>query len=125
MLINLSNHPYEKWPEDQKNEAAIYGEVINLPFPAVRPTATSGEIDDLVNEYLARIQTLVRDSQAGTNAVMVQGEFVFTYRLVNELKKSRIAAVAAITERIVQAETLSDGTVRKTSLFVFRGFREY
>lgn len=43
MLINLSNHPYEKWDETQK-QAAIeaFGRVEDYPFPPIDPNGKLG-----------------------------------------------------------------------------------
>ena len=37
MFINFSNHPSEAWGKTQLNAAMEYGEVIDIPFPAVNP----------------------------------------------------------------------------------------
>lgn len=55
---------------------------------------------------------------------MVQGEFVFTFRLVTELKKAGITAVAARTERKA-IEKVENGITKTTSEFKFAGFMEY
>ena len=40
MLINLKNHPSDKWTDDQKNGAIeLYGELKDLPFPMVPTSA--------------------------------------------------------------------------------------
>ena len=42
MLINCTNHPYDIWNEPQRKGAAIYGEVLDMPFPVIEPDYTKG-----------------------------------------------------------------------------------
>ena len=35
MFINFSNHPSDAWGEVQLNAAMEYGDVMDVPFPAV------------------------------------------------------------------------------------------
>lgn len=60
--------------------ARSYGKVVDIPFPIIAPSAWSEEIDALVQEYLDRF------SGFDITAVMLQGEFVFTYCLVKMSK---------------------------------------
>lgn len=134
MFINLSNHPSEKWSDKQLEEArkygTIYGKIIDMPFPQISPTATSEEIDELVNEYYQKIlesipiERIIFINNEKSFAVLVQGEFVFTYRLVNLLKDKGIIVVAARTERKVK-ELVENGIPKKVSEFNFAGFMEY
>lgn len=119
MFINLSNHPSEMWSEKQKTEAKKYGEICDIAFPGVRPEAKGEEINQLVESY---IQKIMKYNQP---IVMVQGEFVFTYRLVNKLKERGIKVVSACSERVVSESYEKDGTSRKESIFQFVQFREY
>lgn len=126
MLINLTNHSSDRWGKRQLEQAEKYGEIRDLPFPLIRAACTSEEIDGLVVKYLAEIQNILNESDGtGRDAVMIQGEFVFTFRMVTALKKQGLTAIASITERKTDEEILSDGSVRKVSLFEFQGFRRY
>lgn len=118
MIINLSNHPSIKWDEKQLKEARIYGDIVDMPFPQISPTSTSEEVDKIVNGYYAKIVELA------PIAVMVQGEFIFTYRLVHLLKNNGIMVLASRTERKVK-ETVENGITKKISEFNFAGFMEY
>lgn len=75
-FINLSNHRSVNWCNAQRQAAESYGEIVDIPFPQVSPKADSEEIDKLIDEYL---ETL---SKHDVSAIMLQGEFVFTFRLV-------------------------------------------
>ena len=119
MLINLSNHPSARWSETQTLCAAAYGEVVDMPFPAVDAHATSGDIDALVQQYFDRIMAY------NNPAVMLQGEYVFTYRLVNRLKQAGITVLASCSERRVVQSVDAEGNATRVSVFVFAGFREY
>lgn len=116
MFINHSNHPSEQWDEAQRKEAESYGTIMDMPFPAVNPTHTSDEVQDMVNlngESILKHQPSV---------VMVQGEFTYTYKMVEFLKKHQIKAVAATSERLVK--TLDDGKTKQV-VFNFVQFREF
>ena len=119
MFINVSNHKSSGWGQRQREAAEIYGEIVDIPFPPISSDYTSEEIDELVAQYLKKIQ------KYDDPVAMVQGEFVFTYRLVSELKAAGILALAGCTDRKVFEEKQPDGTVKKTSVFEFTRFREY
>ena len=119
MLINLSNHPSDKWSEKQLICASEYGEVIDLPFPSVDPHGTSQYIDDLVQAYFDRIMEF-KDP-----VVMLQGEYLFTYRLINKLKAAGIKVLASCSERRTIEYTDENGYTSRKSEFEFVSFKEY
>ena len=120
MLINLSNHPAERWNAGQLEQAHnLYGEVQDLPFPKVDPHADEQEIHSMAEEY---VQYALQQLPAATeNAVHIMGEMTLTFALVKRLKAEGITCVASTTERKVAEK--ADGT--KTSVFQFIRFREY
>ena len=118
-FINLSNHPSDKWSDEQLVAGKEYGEIIDIQFPAIDPNISNQEMNILVDEYYNLIQ------EYDHPVVMIQGEFVFTYRMVNKLKRNGIKAVTSCTARIVTEKFQADGTLEKTSLFRFVCFREY
>lgn len=116
MLINLTNHPLHKWDtEQQKLAESLYGELIDIPFPNVPPDADELYIDKLANEYLQQIL------EHKPEAVHVQGEFTFTYRIVSLLRKKGIKCLASTTNRLMTENP--DGS--RTYQFRFVRFREY
>lgn len=118
MLLNLSNHPSDKWPENQKTAAAQFGKIFDIPFPNIPPDASSEEVNALAKNYLAKIQALASE---GKITIHLMGELTFCFALVKLLKQEGITCIASTTERIsVAAE---DGT--KTSQFRFVQFRSY
>ena len=126
MLINFTNHPSEKWTDDQKNSATrLYGGVRDLPFPAVPANAGTPEIIAMADGVIDKILAIKEENiDTETFAVMVQGEFTLTYAVVRRLLDRKIKAVSAVSERNV-IEQVENGEVRKTIVFRFGGFREY
>lgn len=119
MLINLSNHPFVKWSNEQKQAAmAQYGEVIDMPFPQVDPEADTLNIQRLAEEYLVQIQLKNAPTEA---AIHIMGELNLTYALVNLLKATGYTCVASTSTR----EVYEDEPGKKTVFFKFVRFREY
>ncbi len=124
MLINLSNHPSSKWDSKQKQKAVeIYGQIIDLSFPAIDPHWDTNKVKALALDYYRRI-TLIFDQCANEpqpNAVHIQGEFTFVYKIVTLLKTSHITCVASTSVRNVIEKENGEKIVR----FNFVQFREY
>ena len=118
-MINVSNHPSACWQKAQLAAAETYGDVIDLPFPDIHPDWDGEEIDRQVDKYEQRIK------EYGNSVVLVQGEFTFTYRLVNRLKSLGFTVVAACSARRVTEEKNEGGDLIPTSHFAFVRFREY
>ena len=113
-FINLSNHPSNKWDKKQYDAANAYGTVIDLPFPSVPATADEENIQSLVEEYIKTIQ------KYDNPVVMCQGEFTFSFMMINKLIDMGIKVVASCTER----NTIEIDN-KKISEFEFVRFREY
>ena len=62
MILNLSNHPHENWPEKQLRTARAYGDVIDLPFPPVSPDATEEELEQTALQLLRQIGEMKPDA---------------------------------------------------------------
>ena len=118
-FINHTNHASGRWSAEQKSAAVAYGEIFDVAFPAINPSATTGQVRELVQENLEKILSLE------PAAVLCQGEFTYTFALVERLKEIGVPVLAATTERVVEAEILPDGTSRQVSTFRFVQFREY
>lgn len=128
MLINLSNHPSDKWSEEQmKTAEELYGRVEDYAFPPIDPAATSLEIAELALEYAreCKMRFLFSDipstQMSENHAVHVQGEFTFTFHIVGILKSEGIKCVASTSER----KTIDLGDGKKQLQFDFVQFREY
>ena len=119
MLINCTNHPYEIWNDSQREAAAAYGEVLDLPFPQIDPKWTSQELRKLTEDYCEKINL-----QAPA-AVLVAGEFTFAFMLVDKLLRDGIKVMCSCSRRMTVEKKKEDGTNEKQSVFLFEGFREY
>lgn len=117
-LINLSNHPSDKWSEEQMAAAMNYGVVIDLPFPVVNADASENDIDALANALIGRVMDY---GSPETVTVHVMGEMTLTYNMVRKLKEANYKCLASTTDRMVR--DLDDG--RKEVAFKFVRFREY
>lgn len=120
MFINLSNHSSLNWSKEQKEEALKYGEIADIPFPLVAPEWDSEYYDRMADKYVNIILEM-DDSPV----VMVQGEFILTYRIITCLKARNIRCIAAVTKREVEESVDGEGRMIKTSVFKFEEFMEY
>lgn len=118
MLINLTNHPYDGWSEQQKAAAAVYGECVDVPFPNVSPEADEKDVDTLADDYLKRIRSLGKKEEI---TVHLMGEQSFCFSLINKLLHDGIQVIASTTLRDVKL--LADGS--KQVVFRFVRFRNY
>ena len=116
MFINHSNHPSAQWDAAQRMEAARYGPIVDVPFPVIDPESTTEEVEALVCLYGADIV------DRKPSIVMVQGEFTYTYKMVEFLKACNVKVVAPTSERIVK---ILDGSNTKQVTFHFVQFREF
>jgi hypothetical protein len=129
MLLNLSNHASAKWSAAQKQAAnRLFGEVRDMPFPAIDPAADLDNIVALAQEYvqkckeqLDRNQQRTTSNQHPAHAIHIMGEMTFVYQFVKLATAAGLHCVASTTERI--ALDHPDGS--KTSEFRFVRFREY
>lgn len=115
-LVNLSNHPYKDWGDEQKEAAGKFGECIDMAFPMVDPEADTEGVEALAEEYLRKITAI-----DGDVTVHVMGEQTFCYALISRLLERGIRCIASSTARDVTI--LDDGS--KQVRFHFARFRDY
>lgn len=118
LFINLSNHPFSTWDERQLQAAAVYGKLVDIPFPAVDPAGDEAYIQELADEYEYQILKMAEERAV---TVHLMGEMNFCFALIKRLAEHGIRCVASTSKRIV-SET-NDG--EKNSIFHFQRFREY
>ena len=118
-FINHTNHPSSRWEEGQKREAESYGTLVDLAFPAIPPDWSKDEVCRLAEE---NARTILARKPA---AVLVQGEFSYTFALVSILKEAGIPTLSACSERHVSERTDENGETVRESRFAFRRFRTY
>ena len=122
MLINISNHPSERWSEEQRSVATdLYGIIQDIAFPRVSPEATSSDIAALAAGYVEQAATLAKAKENEPFAVHIMGEMTLTFKVVQSLKEMGITCVASTTFR----DTLEHPDGSKTTHFRFIQFREY
>ncbi len=119
MLINCTNHPYEIWNEPQRKAAEFYGEVMDLPFPQIDPSAESEDLRKIAAEYAEKIEALKPE------AVLVAGEFTFQFMLVDKLLRDGVNVMTSCSKRVTEEVKRPDGTNEKRSVFLFERFRKY
>lgn len=120
MLINLTNHPFLQWSDEQKQAAEQFGKCVDLPFPLVDPKADESDIDILTNQYLQKIIDLTQNENTKI-VVHLMGEMSFVYTLLTKLKMHNIESVASTSERV--SIKLENG--EKITKFNFVRFRAY
>lgn len=118
MLINFSNHPSKYWELKQLDAAKVYGEIKDIPFPAVNPESDYNDIQDLADKYVKKILSFVENHQI---TVHVMGEMTLAFLVVSLLKEKGIECIASTTDR--NSEMISDS--QKISDFQFVRFRKY
>ena len=119
IFVNHTNHPAEGWGEEQKNAAENYGRIINMPFPDIPPEADSCQVKEMALTAANKIAELEPE------AVLCQGEFSYTFTLVDALIARGINVMAACSERVVRVWDDEEGRTHKDAVFQFQQFREY
>ncbi len=119
MLINCTNHPYEIWTEKLKEAAECYGTVMDLPFPQIDPLITTEKLRELTRETADRIMEMHPE------AVLLAGEYTFTFMLADKLLKDGVRVLCIRNRRQVTESRRPDGTNEKKSIFIFEAFGEY
>ena len=97
MLLNLSNHPSVNWSPEQLNAAKVqFGEVADLAFPHIDPTATSAEVKKIARSYATQIA-----HTKDIKAVHLMGEMTFVVAVANGLKRRGLPVFCSTTKRTV------------------------
>ena len=118
IFINLTNHPSEKWSEEQLTAAEAYGEIVDMAFPVIDENAAEADIQQLAEQYLKEIKALGEPQDL---TVHIMGEQTFCFALISKLQETGIRCVASCTERDTHINELGE----KVSTFHFTQFREY
>lgn len=119
LLVNLSNHPYKDWSEDQKKAAEKYGDVQDMAFPEIDPAM---KIDKIKKEIAAaQIDEIKNMCKERRVTVHIMGEMSYTFYVVSQLKAFGIRCICSTSER--DTEDLGGG--EKKVSFHFKRFRDY
>jgi len=124
-LINLSNHPSDKWGTKQKAE---FEEIIDFPFPNIPSNYTTEQVKELVDSTYKKVKQLNDKLRENSFVgITIQGEFTFSYLFFDLLKNNLEEYIWNIyipcTERKVQEKISQEGKVEKISVFEFCGWR--
>ena len=118
-FVNYSNHTSSAWSSEQLAAAREYGDIIDIQFTQVNAEASEEDIQQMAEESMVQIMSY------NPTAVLVQGEFTLTYRVVTMLLEKGIKVLAACAERRTEEWTEPDGSHVKKAVFRFVKFREY
>lgn len=118
-FINHTNHPSARWEEAQRRAAEEYGTIMDIPFPQIPADWDEDAVRRLAEENARAI--LARSPAA----VLVQGEFTYTYAIVARLKAAGIPVFSACSERHVSERVNEAGETVRESRFAFCRFRAY
>ena len=119
IFINYTNHPAAKWSEAERRAAEAFGRIVDLPFPNIPPEWDESAVAELAASEAEKIFAME------PVAVLIQGEFTFSYALIERLKTARVVCIAATSERVVHETTDDAGHTVRTSTFRFVRFRAY
>ena len=111
MLINCTNHPYARWNTLQRKAAAQYGLVLDMPFPKIEPQYSSDDLRRIVKTYADSIEDRHPD------AVLVTGEFSFTFMLVDKLLTDGLKVLCTRSKRLARESINPDGSSEKRTVF--------
>ena len=120
-FVNYSNHVSSRWTAAQLDAAHEYGDIIDIPFAQVSPSASKADVESLAEKAVDEIL------KAEPSAAMVQGEMTLVYNVVRRLEARGVKCVAACTRRRTDEEIqqLAAAGLTKEGMFEFMGFREY
>lgn len=123
MLLNISNHPWKKWSDSQKNAATSqFGEVEDLIFPDVDPQLETEDVKLIARDYLNFIRKKMEVTEGERNfSVLLAGEYTLVFQLLLLLKDNNIPAYVTTSKRDVTYST--EGV--KSVNFEFVKFRSY
>ena len=119
ILVNHTNHLSAQWSPEQIAAAEEYGEIADFPFPNINANFDEVQIAELVEVNGKKIIAM------NPAAVLCQGEYSYTYAMINFLRKNNVIVIAAASERIVEERVTEGGATQKISMFKFVRFRQY
>lgn len=118
-FINYTNHPSVNWSEAQRQAAQIYGEIKDMDFPEIEPQWDEEQVASLACQ---QAEEIIAQKPV---AVLVQGEFTFSYALISLLLQAGIRVVAACSQRCTESVINEKQETIRRSVFKFVRFRQY
>lgn len=122
MLINLSNHPSDKWSEKQKQVAtAQFGAIRDMPFPNIPPEIDIKGVAEIALQQIALIlQSNKTETQPTDISILLNGEQSFLIVFYLLATKNELPCYVATSER----NTVMNEDGSKTVQFNFVQFRK-
>lgn len=118
-FINYTNHPSVNWSEAQRQAAQIYGEIMDMDFPEIEPQWDEEQVASLACQ---QAEEIIAQKPV---AVLVQGEFTFSYMLISLLLQADIKVLAACSQRCTESVINEKQETIRRSVFKFVRFRQY
>ena len=118
-FINYTNHPSANWSEAQRQAAQLYGEIMDMDFPEIEPQWDEEQVASLACQ---QAEEIIAQKPV---AVLVQGEFTFSYMLISLLLQAGIRVLAACSQRCTESVINEKQETIRRSVFKFVGFRQY
>lgn len=118
-FINYTNHPSANWSEAQRQAAQLYGDIIDMDFPEIEPHWDEEQVASLACQQAEKIIA------KKPVAVLVQGEFTFSYMLISLLLQADIKVLAACSQRCTESVINEKQETIRRSIFKFVRFRQY
>lgn len=121
ILINHSNHPSESWSEEQKMR---WSKIIDIPFPKIDPEYDNAMVYALVYKNIEEIKKIL-EVERGVKYIYVAGEYSYCYLFILNIKKKlpNVTITIPTTKREAKEIKKEDGSIEKTSIFKFVGWR--
>ena len=117
-FINFTNHPSSLWGKRQKTQAEAYGEITDVLFPQISPSADDDEIAEIAREYALEI------AKTNPAAVLCQGEYSLCFAVSDLLINKGILVLFACSVRQTDESAISNGCTQKISQYEFVRFRK-
>lgn len=120
-LVNISNHDPASWSAEQKE---CWNNITHIPFPAISAYLSGREVYELAQRIVRENYDLI----CGSGNVCVQGEFSFTFSVIDVIRKTptldHIMFWIPTSDRVSVETVDSNGVVTKRSEFRFVQWRE-
>lgn len=118
-FINYTNHPSVNWSKEQLQAARTYGEIIDMAFPEIEPQCDEEQVASLACQ---QAEEIIAQKPV---AVLIQGEFTFSYALISLLLQAGIRVLAACSQRCTESVINEKQETIRRSVFEFVRFRQY
>jgi len=123
-MILLFSHKLSEEQAEVAGKSYGVSEFISLPSELQKVWSNVSPDIESISSHLDSIKKFVLENSSNGDTVLIQGDYGFTYNMVNFCKKNNLIPVYATTERLAK-EYVKNGESIKKSVFKFRRFREY